>query len=205
MAEGLGGGGDSAAFSGTNVQIEGIDEAEVIKTDGNYIYYASNTPETDGFQYVTITKASPAQDLQIVKKIKLPSNYGNVQLYIADNKLTILANRWNQNFIYNPSPISIGSGSMTVVVVYDVTDVMAPKLDRFYTVDGDYSQSRRDGDYLYVVSQSFVSLNVWGNTRPYSKEEINTFFNTDFTVENAFPKSVEINRTSDVTKQLTLK
>lgn len=206
MAEGLGGGGgDGAAFSGTNVQIEGIDEAEVIKTDGKYIYYASNTPETDGFQYVTITKASPAQDLQIVKKIKLPSNYGNVQLYLADNKLTIIANKWNQNYIYNPSPISIGSGSVTVVVVYDVTDVTAPKLDRFYTVDGDYSQSRREGDYLYVISQNFVNLNVWGSARPYSKAEINTFFDTDFSVEKAFPKSVEINRTSDVTKQLTLK
>jgi len=177
----------------------------VIKTDGKYIYYASNTPEKDGFQYVTITKASPASDLQIVKKIKLPSNYGNIQLYLADNKLTILANKWNQNYIYNPSPISIGGGSVTVVVVYDVTDVMSPKLDRFYTVDGDYSQSRREGDYLYVISQNFVNLNIWGNTRPYTQQEINTFFDTDFSVEKAFPKSVEISRTSDVAKQLTLR
>jgi uncharacterized secreted protein with C-terminal beta-propeller domain len=162
MAEGIGGGGgDGMAFSSTNVQIEGIDEAEVIKTDGKYIYYASGTPEKDGFQYVTITKASSAQNLEIVKKIKLPSNYGNIQLYLADNKLTILANKWNQNYIYNPSPISIGNGGMTVVVVYDVTDVTAPKLDRFYTVDGDYSQSRREGEYLYVVSQNFINLNIW--------------------------------------------
>ena len=202
---GGGGEGDSATFSSTNIQIEGVDEAEVIKTDGKYIYYASNTPETDGFQYVTISKASPAQDLQIVKKIKLPSNYGNIQLYLADNKLTILANKWNQSYIYNASPITIGNGSMTVVVVYDVKDVTAPKLDRFYTVDGDYSQSRREGDYLYVISQSYINLNIWGNARPYSKDEINTYFDTDFKVENAFPESVEINHTSDVTKELTLK
>lgn len=135
----------------------------MIKTDGKYIYYASNTAEKDGFQYVTIALASPAKDLSVVKKIKLPSNYGNVQLYLADKKLTIIANKWNQNFIYNPSPISVGSGSMTVVVVYDVADVTKPKLERFYTVSGDYSQSRREGDYLYVLSQNWMNLNVWGN------------------------------------------
>lgn len=206
MAEGIGGGGgDGMAFSSTNVQIEGIDEAEVIKTDGKYIYYASGTPEKDGFQYVTITKASSAQNLEIVKKIKLPSNYGNIQLYLADNKLTILANKWNQNYIYNPSPISIGNGGMTVVVVYDVTDVTAPKLDRFYTVDGDYSQSRREGEYLYVVSQNFINLNIWNTVWVYTTANINTYIDTDFSVEKAFPKSVEINRTSDTTKQLTLK
>ena len=167
MAPGLdkvgmgGGGGDMMNFSQTNVQIAGIDESEVVKTDGNYIYYASNQPDADGYQYITITRAVPARDMSIVKRIKLPANYGNIQLYLADNKLTILANKWNQNYFYNPSPISVGNGSATVVVVYDVTNVTAPRLERFYTVNGDLSQSRRDGDYLYVLSQNYVSLNVW--------------------------------------------
>ncbi len=50
---------------------------------------------------------------------------------------------------------------MTVVVVYDMADVAQPKLERFYTVSGDYSQSRREGDYLYVISQNWVNLNIW--------------------------------------------
>lgn len=167
---GIGGGGDGApSFSGTNVQVEGIDEADVIKTDGKYIYYASNTPEKDGFQYITIALASPAKDLEVVKKIKLPMSYGNIQLYLSDKKLTIVANKWNQNYIYTPSPVSMGSGSMTVVAVYDIADVMKPKLERFYTVSGDYSQSRREGDYLYIVSQNWMNLNVWGNAGVYNK------------------------------------
>lgn len=42
-----------------------------------------------------------------------------------------------------------------------MADVMQPKLERFYTVSGDYSQSRREGDYLYVISQNWVNLNIW--------------------------------------------
>lgn len=158
---GIGGGGGDVGFSQTNVQIAGIDEAEVVKTDGKYIYYASNQPDLDGFQYVTITRAVPTSDMSLVKRIKLPKNYSNIQLYVADSRLTILANRWNENSLYSPTPVNIGNGSVTVVVVYDLADPTQPQLSRFYTVNGDLSQSRRDGDYLYVLSQNYVSLNTW--------------------------------------------
>lgn len=159
--DGIGGGGGDGGFSKTNVQIADIDEAEVVKTDGKYIYYTSNQPDADGFQYVTITRAVPVNDMTLVKRIKLPRNYGNVQLYVADGRLTILANRWREGYVYSPSPINVGNGSVTVVVVYDIDDPANPVLNRFYTVNGDLSQSRRDGDYLYVLSQNYVSFNTW--------------------------------------------
>ncbi len=162
-------------------------------------------PEQDGFQYVTIAQATPAKDMVIVKKIKLPTNYGNIQLYLSGQKLTIIANRWNQNYIYNPAPISVGTGSATVVVVYDVTDVKSPKLDRFYTVSGDYSQSRREGDYLYVLSQNYVNINVWGGPGIYTTEDINTYMDKKFDLKNTLPKTVEISRTNDTARQLSLK
>lgn len=99
--------------------------------------------------------------MSLVKRIKLPTNYSNIQLYVADGRLTILANRWNNNYVYSPTPVNIGNGSVTVVVVYDVTDPTAPRLDRLYTVNGDLSQSRREGNYLYVLSQNYLSLNTW--------------------------------------------
>jgi inhibitor of cysteine peptidase len=191
---GIGGGGGDVGFSQTNVQIAGIDEAEVVKTDGKYIYYASNQPDADGFNYVTITRAVPASDMSLVKRIKLPSNYGNIQLYLADGRLTILANRWNQNYVYNPTPVNIWNGSVTVVVVYDITDPTQPQLSRFYTVNGDLSQSRRDGDYLYVLSQNYVSLNTWGPVGMYSKEEVSTYMDKKFEVDTILPQSIDIKR-----------
>ncbi|MCB9807520.1 beta-propeller domain-containing protein [Candidatus Peribacteria bacterium] len=46
-------------------------------------------------------------------------------------------------------------------MIYDIADPVNPKLSRFYTVSGDLSQSRSDGEYLYVLSQNYVSLNTW--------------------------------------------
>lgn len=188
---GMGGGWDGG-FSQTNIQIAWVDESEVVKTDGKYIYYASNQPDADGFQYVTITKAVPSADMSLVKRIKLPNNYGNIQLYVADGKLTILANRWNQNYIYSASPVNIGNSSATVVVVYDIADPAAPELHRFYTVNGDLSQSRREGNYLYVLSQNYVSLNTWGPIGMYSKEEVNTYLDKKFEATNILPQTIDI-------------
>lgn len=164
----------------------------MVKTDGKYIYYASNQPDADGYQYVTITRAVPASDMSLVKRIKLPNNYSNIQLYVADGKLTILANRWNSNYVYSPTPLSIGNGSVTVVVVYDIADPAAPRLNRFYTVNGDLSQSRREGNYLYVLSQNYLSLNTWGPIGMYTREDINTFMDKKFDPASILPQTIDI-------------
>lgn len=182
------------SVSQTNVQIAGVDEAEVVKTDGKYIYYASNQPDADGFNYVTITRAVPASDMSLVKRIKLPNNYSNIQLYVANNRLTILANRWNQNYVYNPTPVTIGNGSATVVVVYDITDPSQPQLSRFYTVNGDLSQSRREGDYLYVLSQNYVSLNTWGPIGMYTRDDVVAYMDKKFDVDAILPQTIDIKR-----------
>ena len=53
--------------SGTNVQVEGVDEGDIIKTDGKYIYIA-------GDRQLTIINADP-QDLRIVSVIPSKSEY----------------------------------------------------------------------------------------------------------------------------------
>lgn len=195
---GMGGGWDGG-FSQTNVQIAWVDESEVIKTDGKYIYYASNQADTNGYQYVTITRAVPASDMSLIKRIKLPNNYSNVQLYLADGRLTILANKWNQNFLYSSTPVSINNGSMTVVVVYDVSDPTQPHLSRYYTVNGDLSQSRREGNELFVLSQNYVSLNTWWPVGMYSREDVTSFMDKKFDASAILPQTIDV--TYDAHKQ----
>lgn len=202
---GIGGGWDGGGFSQTNIQIAGIDESEVVKNDGKYIYYASNQPDADGYQYVTITQAIPVQDMNLVKRIKLPKTYNNIQLYVQNKKLTILANKWNQNYVGDVSPVHVGNWSSTVVIIYDIADPVNPKLSRFYTVSGDLSQSRSDGEYLYVLSQNYVSLNTWWPIGIYGKEDINTYFDKKFSVENILPQTVDIQRTDISDKQMMIR
>lgn len=148
--------------SQTNIQTIGIDEADVVKTDGEYIYYASNIPASDGHQYITITRAIPVSNMSIVKKIKLPEIYHSLQLYLANKRLTVVAQKWE-----NPSDsLAWRDNSASVVIVYDVSKPETPYMIRSYTVSGSLMQSRRDGDYLYLVSQSSIPLYGRGYTNP---------------------------------------
>ena len=56
------GGGASIDYSQTNIQVEGVDEADIIKTDGKYIYAVV---KNDLF----IVDARPAEKANIVSKI----------------------------------------------------------------------------------------------------------------------------------------
>lgn len=198
---GLGGWGEN--YSATNIQVAGIDESDIVKTDGSYIYYAPNYISNDGYQYVTVTRAW-GKDSEIVKRIKLPNNYSNIQLYTSGKKLVILANKWEDNYIYSSAPINFNNNTKTVVVVYDVSNMSALKLDRFYVVSGNPSESRVENGVLYIASQNWVGINYWG---PYgwvlSEDEVVSYFDTKFHVSNTLPRTVEINHTSDVSKQIT--
>ena len=55
-------GGDSLDFSETNNQVENVDEADLIKTDGNYVYTISNG-------VVSIVKSFPANEAEVVAEI----------------------------------------------------------------------------------------------------------------------------------------
>ena len=53
-------------YSGTNLQVEGVDEADMIKTDGEYIYIVSGGN-------ITIVKAYPPEEAKVVSKISAVS------------------------------------------------------------------------------------------------------------------------------------
>lgn len=73
-------------YSDTNIQVEGVQEADIIKTDGKYIYALS-------WEYLYILKAD-AGNLQLVSKIKhMDNEKGNgsfFELYLTDGKLIAL-------------------------------------------------------------------------------------------------------------------
>jgi uncharacterized secreted protein with C-terminal beta-propeller domain len=68
----LGESGDDEAenHSGTTVQEEGVDEADVVKTDGDYIYMLSNSYSGDGGAVLRILQATPDQ-LEVVSETNI--------------------------------------------------------------------------------------------------------------------------------------
>lgn len=139
-------------FSKTNVQVANVDEADIVKTDGEYIYYISE-------QKVYIIKAD---NLEILSKIEIEEKnekFYPKELYIKENRLVILGDskkfteekkRRDTEEIVDTSLIY--SNNMAKALTYDVSNKSNIKLIRTVGLDGNYIQSRRIGDNIYFIS-----------------------------------------------------
>ena len=168
-------------YSKTNTQVVWVDESDIVKTDGNYIYYYNSAKK-----YIYIIDAKNPKDLVIVKKLKLPSFFYNPVLYVDNNKLVILSSGYsNKVFKW----YYINRRDKTYVVVFDIKDKSKIKLDKIYISDWRLSKSRKIGDYLYVVSTNYFDF-------PYY-----TFKNEDdikITSNSILPKKLDISKISDI-------
>jgi uncharacterized secreted protein with C-terminal beta-propeller domain len=110
--------------------VEGVDEADIVKTDGQYIYLISN-------QEVIIIKAYPPEEAAVVSRINFSGDLR--QIFINEDRLVIFSEDglWDER--------------ETCIRVYDVSDREHPIQTREVTVDGFYFSSRMVGDYIYAV------------------------------------------------------
>ena len=74
-------------YSTTNVMTEGVDESDVVKTDGKYIYMVE-----DGQISITdISKGEPGEETLFRPDFEVPSDTVE-ELYISDGKMLIISN-----------------------------------------------------------------------------------------------------------------
>jgi len=150
----------SDSYSTTNIQVAGVDEADIVKNDGRYLYVASNDYSANQ-NYVYILKADP-QDPRIIARITLDNNTYLAGMYLSQDssKLVVIGSEYQ---VYAMDGLPSGAEAMiypyrsevkTFVNVYDVSDKVHPVLARNFTLSGSYFNSRMIGDYVYaVVSQ----------------------------------------------------
>lgn len=162
-------------YSQTNTQVDGVDEGDVIKVDGRYIYYLKNAS-------VIIVDAEKPDKMNIVSKIYLGQdidskysimNYNN-EIYFYDNKLISVTNISKplelpeeytstaegeadyKTDSYNDCCCGFIEESKTVVQVFDLADKSAPKKIYSYQISGDYVSSRLINGKLVTVSSYSV-------------------------------------------------
>ncbi|MDD2569205.1 MAG: beta-propeller domain-containing protein [Clostridia bacterium] len=152
-ASGMGGGGGSSDHSQTNLQVEGVDEGDIIKTDGKYIYVSAN----DG---ILILNA----DLSKAAFVAQPKNTYINEFYVDKNRLTVLGNMYkddevtiqeNQNGVMTKMVMPI-SKQFTCATVYDTADIANVSELKSYKIEGYLSQSRKQGNTLYLVTTKYI-------------------------------------------------
>ena len=149
-------------FSSTNTQEQAVDEGDIIKTDGTYIYkvssyYDDNTSDTK--QRLTITKTENGQltfltgfYLDEAIKTSGSDDYINFhEFYLHNDRLVCMYSRDN----YNVDTQSFN----TYIVIYDLSDKKNPKKVKTLSQSGYYESSRISNGYLYTISNfSDISL-----------------------------------------------
>ena len=124
----------SKDYSTTNIQVANVDEADITKTDGDYIYSLSENN-------VIITDVRIPEDIKIASKI---SSYGSApeDLILYQNKLVVIS----------ASTSSSSYRRNTVVEVFDITNKEKPVKVKSYTLYEPYYTSRCINNNLYVIS-----------------------------------------------------
>ncbi|MEI6378984.1 MAG: beta-propeller domain-containing protein [Candidatus Falkowbacteria bacterium] len=132
----------TADYSSTNIQVAGVDESDIVKTDGDYIYALSRNN-------LQIIKARPAGQARVVTTIQF-KNYPQ-DMYISDGKLVVFGN----DYSIGDMPYAktwIRRYGYTYVKIFDIANPAMPKLVRDLSFEGNYSDSRVSGGYLYFLT-----------------------------------------------------
>lgn len=136
------------SFSDTNVRTEGVGEADIVKTDGSYLYtLKANSQE------ISIVDIRSDQ-MKVVSCISLNENFQASEFYLSDQKLFVLGNM--QNTQVDSDSKTLYRGSCTRIQTYDLADINNPKSIGTVDQSGYYRTSRFKDGYLYVFSDYYI-------------------------------------------------
>ncbi len=129
----------SKDYSKTNIQVENVDEADITKTDGNYIYSISE-------YNVVISNVTNPKEPRISAKIPGRNSSFPEDLILYNNKLVVISKESTQEI-------------NTLVSIYDITSKENPILVKGYQLNEPYYTSRCINNNLYVISSGYLNKN----------------------------------------------
>lgn len=150
--------GGEANYSETNNQVEGVDEADLVKTDGEYIYSIMNGQ-------VVITDIKNPKSMVKMSEIPASEDFYPSQLFLHEDTLIILG---DHHIPYDYSDVSeeptdkmmiAPFSNSTNVRFYDVSNPQKPAMIREIGAEGYLNGARKTDNMLYFVTN--VSPNFW--------------------------------------------
>ena len=192
----------SGDFSTTNIQVEGVDEADIVKTDGEYIYQVNK-------QKIVVAKAYPAESMKVASIINFDDrNFIPMELYLYKEKLVVIGSSYSsipEYDIYEKAKLQIYppdrfTRSTVKAVIYDIQDKKNIKVLRQIELDGNYLSSRMVGPSLYLTANRYMNLYYIqegkdSDITPFYRDSLqkNDFINIDFSRIYYFPGMLDAN------------
>lgn len=149
------GGGTTVDYSETNIQVEGVDEPDIVKTDGTYLYVLANN-------VLYILRGYPADDAVILSKIIFAENESITNFFVNDDRLIVFGNTYEYpQYKGELDYYWWGGATSAVIQLFDITDKENPHQLKKITIDGHYLDARMIGDFVYVVASEYAYDLIW--------------------------------------------
>jgi hypothetical protein len=140
-----GDGGGRADFSETNIQVEGVDEPDLVKTDGERIVVLSEGT----LVVVDVTGDEPVETGRLEV-----GDFGIQSLFLSGDTALLFGSVWGG---HHPTPLArdaIAPGGTPAVQIVEVDLTGDPELIRTMTIDGSFVSGRMVGDSVRLVLTS---------------------------------------------------
>lgn len=170
-ADSVSGEGD---YSQTNNQVEGVNEADIVQTDGEFIFHINND------QNIDIVKADP-NSLDPAATINSEENFYPYQLFLSDQKLIVIGDKTiphsdkgaiREEYVMDKS--------VTTAKIYNVSNQRSPQLEREVGTEGYFNNARMIDSTLYFMTvftpdiwlmEDFPDIELRPQTKDSSKSD----------------------------------
>ena len=171
-------------FSGTNIQVAGVDEADIVKTDGKYLYQLTNDAE------LIISQIFPKDKMQVITtKSFQKDNFNPSNIYIHADQIIVIGSYMEQSPIPPRPPILRDSEfeAQASSLEPELSSKMPPFWGKEFTkayilkfenqkietvreieIEGHYVASRKIDSHIYLVSNMYF----YDVVVPYLKDSL---------------------------------
>lgn len=148
---------DAGGPSTTNIQVSGIDEGDIVKTDGDTIYFLRDTDIV-----ISRAKGEDSEYLQTIKE----EHFYPTEMFLHENLLISIG--------YNTQPVRVMEKEITgderisthfsensSVFIYDISDPASPEKIREVSSEGSIAASRLQNGYLYLIANQHPNYYIY--------------------------------------------
>ncbi len=151
--------------SDTNNQVEGVQEGDIIKNDGKYIYLITGR----GLKIIDSNPNAP----KVLTTVTVPENTSINEIFTSENKLIVIG---QNNLFYIMDKPAIDKMDLSIdmiapsimppryyddrsnVLIYNIENIENPVLEREYLFDGNYLSGRLIDDSFYLINNKYLNL-----------------------------------------------
>ncbi|MGI2336649.1 MAG: beta-propeller domain-containing protein [Dehalogenimonas sp.] len=167
VASSKAGAANEISYSSTNIQVAGVDEADIVKTDGKYIYVVAGSS-------IYLAQVYPDESARILANIDI-QGFSPQELFIDGDRLVVFGSTYysssvgDQGYPLTIQPPIAKSGVSSImpdfmqtnlvsVKLYDIKDRSNPTLLKSVDIEGSYLTSRKIGTDVFFVVNSYPTF-----------------------------------------------